>query len=139
MIIELNFNNETFIIDLNKELKISEERINEELLKQPTHFAFLSMLQAKFKRELSMANAKLERTRAELFIEYKRSPDPETGRPYSNDLAEANVLLEDDFKIQQKKVLDAEEKYGIIKTAVDAFNQRKDLIQSLSANLRREK
>ena len=138
MVVSLKFNGETIKIDLNEELSISEVQINKELHQQPTHYAFLSMLLVKMKKELTKAQVNLDKVRGELFIDYKRSIDTETGRPYSNDLAEANVLLEEDYIEAQQKVIEKEEQFGIVKAAVDAFNQRKDLIQSLSANLRKE-
>lgn len=138
MVVTLKFQGETIRIDLNEELSISEARINKELHDQPTHFAFLSMLLVKMKKELTKSQVDLDKIRGELFIEYKRSIDPETGRTYSNDLAEANVLLEEDYIRAQEIVIEREEQFGIVKAAVDAFNQRKDLIQSLSANLRKE-
>lgn len=138
MVITLNLQGENIKIDLNEELSISEARINKELHEQPTHYAYLSMLLVKMKKELTKSQVDLDKIRSELFIEYKRSVDPETGRTYSNDLAEANVLLEEDYIAAQEKVIIREEQFGIVKAAVDAFNQRKDLIQSLSANLRKE-
>ena len=138
MVVTLKFQGETIKIDLNEELSISETRINKELHDQPTHFAFLSMLLVKMKKELTKSQVDLDKIKGELFIEYKRSIDQETGRPYSNDLAEANVLLEEDYMKAQNRVIEREEQFGIVKAAVDAFNQRKDLIQSLSANLRKE-
>ncbi len=138
MVITLKLNGESIKIDLNEELSFSETRINKELHQQPAHYAYLSMLLVKFKKELSKSQVELEKVRGELFIEYKSDIDNETGRPYSNDLALAKVLLEEDFITAQERVIENEEKYGIVKAAVDAFNQRKDLIQSLSANLRKE-
>ena len=135
--ISIQYGKEKIKFNLYEELIVNESRINEELKNQPSYYGFLSLLAVKLKRSMGDKKAELEKIKAELFIEFKGDIDKSTGRPYSNDMAEALVAQEEDYQNALKEFQKAEEDFGIIKACVDSFTQRSHLVQSLSANIRK--
>lgn len=138
MDIEIIYNNDKIKFNLAEELSISESRINLEITDQPTHQGFLNVLVAKLKGILEDAIRKEEKKKAQVFLSWKEERDSNTGRPYSNDIAEAHTLSDSDYQIVLKRRIKAEEDYLTIKACVDAFNQRSSLIQTIAANKRKE-
>lgn len=138
MDIKLKYNGETFKFNLHTELSINPDRINQELKEQPSHYSFLLLLQSKLlvtkedrEREMNKAYAK----------EYSRlceKVNPKTGRAYSDKLAKELAISSDKYQDTYKDYLTAKNDLGIIASAVRGFEQRFSLIQTLSANLRRE-
>lgn len=129
----------TIKFNLFQELSINTKKINDELKEQPTHFAYLSLAMIKLKRARDIEENLLKKIKDSIFIEYKSDTDPQTGRIYSNDLAESYITQDEEYQEQLEKFLEADNNYQIVKTCVDSFIQRKDLIQTLSANVRQEK
>lgn len=138
MDISIKYNNDNIKFNLYEELMISESKINEEIMNQPSYFGFLSVLAVRLKRVMDDKASVRDRIFGELFSEYKEDIDPNTHRPLSNDVAEAKTLSEPSYIQALKEFSQAEENYGIIKACVDSFTQRSHLIQSLSANIRKE-
>ena len=137
MDVSIQYGKDKIKFNLFEELQVDEARINDELKNQPSYYGFLSILAVKLKRSMDDKKSQLLKVEKELFIEYKEDVDKATGRPYSNDMAEALVIQEEDYQTALKEYLKAEEDYGIIKACVDAFTQRSHLVQSLSANIRK--
>lgn len=137
--INLKISGEKVKFNLLEELQINTRKVNEELMEQPTHFAYLSLLMVKTKQIKDQKEHALEKVRNAIFIDYKDDIDNNTGRPYSNDLAEAYITEQDEYQEALKEYQEAETNFLQIKTCVDSFQQRKDLLQSLSANIRQEK
>lgn len=137
--INIKINNELIKFNLLEELEISPKNVNQEIMEQPSHFAFLSLAMVKAKTIMDKKRSKLEGIRNSIFTEYKDDIDKNTGRPYSNDLAEAYITEQDEYREALKEYQKSENEFLQIKTCVDAFQQRKDLLQSLSANIRQEK
>lgn len=135
--ISIQYGREKIKFNLYEELIVNESRINEELKNQPSYYGFLSLLAVKLKRSMSDKKAELEKIKAELFIEFKEDIDKSTGRPYSNDLAESLVIQEEAYNEALNNFLKAEEEYELIQACVNSFIQRSHLLQSLSANTRK--
>lgn len=137
--IRIKYNEEIIKFNLADELAIDENRINQELQEQPSYYGFLTLLLVKLNRVKDDKKASLERLESELFIENKSNIDTNTNRPYSNDLAMAEVKTDNKYKIALKNLHKAEENWGLIKSCVNSFDQRAYLMQSISANVRKEK
>src|SRR5690606_10749545 len=121
------------------ELVISEKQINNEITEQPSHYAFLSLLLNKLETIKVDREAQLNKVRANKFIKFKKRIDPTTNRAYNNDIAEAKTILDPEYIRAEKAAIKAKEDWAVIKTCVESFNQRASLIQSLSANIRKDK
>lgn len=139
MDVKIKYGNQLIKFNLHEELIINENRINEEIKEQPTHYAYLCLLLNKLERIKNDKKAELNKVAAKLFIKYKNKIDPKTHRPYNNDLVEAMVINNKDHSTAEDNYFKAEQDWGTIKSAVGAFDQRSSLIQSLSANVRNER
>lgn len=130
---------ESYTIDMRKELEISEATITQALKSQPTHYAFLAAIHKKalvIKRE---KERNLDKTYSSLYSKYKSDYDPvKYPRGLNNDLVTAKI--EKNLKyIKAKKALEfIISQVDILEVYVRAFEQRSSLIQTLSANMRKE-
>lgn len=137
MKIDIDFNGEEIKFNLFRELAVDENLIAEEIKNHTSNYALLSMLHKKFIKRVKDLKLDLTKTEAELYKKYKTQPG-EGNRAKSKDLAMAEVESDKTYLIKSKKLVDAEYHRDIIETCVRGFETRKDLLQTISANLRRE-
>ncbi len=137
MEIYIELGDETFKFNLNEELVISEQRIESEIMSQSNSYAFLSMLHKKLIKATKDAEMESSRTYSQQYLNWKQDIDQETGKPYNNDQAKAYAEVSKKFQEAQKKWVELQEKCGALEACVRAFEMRKDLIQTLSANIRK--
>lgn len=137
--IRLKLGSELIRFNLYDELVIDTRKLNDELMNQPTHFGYLSMIMIKLKKVRDSEEAKLQKLKDSIFIDFKGDIDPQTGRVYSNDLAEAYITQDEEYQEQLTLFRKVENNFLVVKACVDAFSQRKDIIQTLSANVRQER
>jgi hypothetical protein len=123
--------------NLFEELVVNENKLNDELKNQPSYFAYLSTLSIKLKRISEDKKQQMNKIYHQIFVKYKSQSNENTGRVNSNEYSEALTIIEPEYQKALKDYNKAEEDFGIIKAAVDAFNQRSNLIQTISANIRR--
>jgi hypothetical protein len=139
MDINISYGDEEFAFNLNAELVIDENRINHEAQVQPSSYAFLSMLHKKLIRQSKIAEKKMEKKYSELFIKFKGEKDEGTGRQLANETARAKILRHPAYEVLQDEFIEVEHQAMVIEVCVRSFEQRANLIQTLSANLRKEK
>jgi len=137
MEINISYGKEEFSFNLNNELVIEENRINYEAQVQPSSYAFLNMLYKKLLRSMKEIEKRMEKKEAQLFIKYKGERDEDTGKKNANETARAKVLMNPAYTAVQEEFMEAEHQAMVIEVCVKAFEQRVNLIQTLSANLRK--
>lgn len=137
--IRLKIGSEIIRFNLYDELVINTDKLNDELMNQPTHFGYLSMIMIRLKKIRDSEENKLQKLKDSIFIDFKGDIDPQTGRVYSNDLAEAYITQDEEYQEQLTIFRKVENNYLVVKACVDSFTQRKDIIQTLSANVRQER
>lgn len=138
MYIRIRYGTEIFKFNLYEELIINENKINTELKEQPSYYGFVGMLLIKLQRSKDDIEAELNNTEARLYIKYKTEINSNTNRENPKDLAEALVINHKDYQDTLLKFHKLKESVGIIKQCLLAFEQRSNLLQSLSANRRKE-
>jgi hypothetical protein len=138
MDIKLRYNGETFKFNLNEELSINPDKINQELKEQPSYYSFLLLLQSKLLVLKEDKEREMEKAYAKSYSKYAVSINEKTNRIYSDKLAKELAISNDTYQKAHIEYLTAKNDYGIIQSAVKGFEQRFSLIQTLSANLRRE-
>lgn len=137
MNVDIRYNGQRYRFNLFEELQVSEDSINKELKTQSSSYAFLTQLLVhleKLSKELEMEQKAAWAKSYSIFKEEKGN----NGRPLTDDLAKAKADKSKTYITAHKAWLNALFQKGIIQKAVVSFEQRKDLIQSLSANLRNE-
>jgi hypothetical protein len=139
MEIAIHYGNEKFRFNLFEELVVNENKINTELKEQPSCYGFISMLQKKLIRRMKDKEKEKDKVYGKLYLKYRSELCSETGRYYSDDMAKQKVIIHNDYQKAVEELIIAEEEVGIITSCVRSFEQRSDLIQTISANLRRER
>jgi hypothetical protein len=136
--IKIKYKSEIFKFNLYDELIINEDKINTEIKEQPSYYGFIGLLLVKLQRQKDDIEAELNKVDAKLFIKYKTNINLSTNRENSKDLAEALVKDDRTYQDQLTRFNKVKESVGIIQQCLRAFDQRSHLLQSLSANRRRE-
>jgi hypothetical protein len=137
MKISIKYGGKPYEFNLFEELQISQERLNKELTEQASSYSFLTMLHKSLIKQYEASEARKKRKYAELYVRYKKSI-PGSGRPPSDDLAKQMVEANKMYIRVVKATIEFKYQMGIIESAIRSYEQRKDMLQSLSANLRNE-
>jgi hypothetical protein len=135
MNVRIKVNGELIAFNLYKEVRIEGNSINDDILSQPRLYSFLGAVHVQCVKAFEEAEANKKRIYATLYVSYKKKVGP-GGRPNSDDLAKALTEKSVKYKLAVKKSILAKEQMQIILNCLEAFKQRKDLIQSLSSNIR---
>jgi len=139
MNVRIKYGEELFKFNLFEELVINENKISSEIKDQPGVYGFLLLLHKKLVRISKDLEVEVDKKYAELYVSFKRETNPETNKPYADEFSKQMALEDKDYNDMKKKYNEAEEKANIIYSCVKSLEVRKDMIQTLSANLRQEK
>jgi len=131
MNVEIEYNGESFKFNLDRELRIKDSNRDNEIRNHARSYAFLCMLNVKLTVVVKELHKELKSTFAKRLTKLRES---------SNSVKEAELGVYNDkfYVAKQSEVTRAEELKQIIEVSVRAFEERKDLLQTLSANTRRE-
>lgn len=136
MNIQIVYGGKTYRFNLHEELKINEAIINSEIKSQPSSFAFISMLHKKLMEQFESLKQERKRTWATLYL---RGKDKFIGgRPYSDEMAKAYAEKHPRYKTITDQCIAVRTNADALYTCVISFIQRKDILQTLSANNRKE-
>ena len=136
--IRIQYGEEFFKFNLFEELLITEARMDSELKTQASSFAFIAMLHKKLIRVVDDKKMEMDKTYYTKYLEGKELTQESSGRPFTDDQAKAYASSHKEYIKAIQAYNDAKEKAGVISVCVDSFEQRKDLLQTLSANLRKD-
>jgi len=134
--VNISYGKEDFSFNLNAELAIDENIINREVKEQPSSYAFLNMLYKKLIRAFKEAEKKMERKHSQLFLKYKQEKE-DSGRSLNNDSVKAKINIDPVYNELWNEFIEAEHQAMVLEVCVKAFEQRVNLIQTLSANIRK--
>lgn len=137
--IKIIYGEEVIQFNLYDELKVSEALLNIEIKQQPRIYGFLLILRVKLARMVDDLEVTREKVYAQIHSMYKDQIDENTQRPYNDDRAKYLTRKHKKFLKSAEQYNMAKENFGVINACVKAFEQRADLIQSLSANVRKER
>jgi hypothetical protein len=137
MQISVTYGKEQFDFNLNGELVIDENKINTEAQEQPSAYAFLGMLHKKLVRASKVAEKKMEKKYAQLWLKFKT--DKEDGKAPANDTVKAKIHRDEIYSNLWDEFIEAEHQAMVIEVCVRAFEQRANMLQTLSANIRKER
>lgn len=135
--VNIQYGKEIIKFDLTDELTISESNINRELKEQPTHYGFLTMLQTKLLTYKEYMEAKADKIYASKYLKACETKNPKTGKPYADKTASQMAKANENYVEAVKAAIKAKEDYNIITSCVKSFEQRSEIIRTLSANVRK--
>lgn len=143
MNLALEFNGEKIKFNLYKELAIKKASITNEAIEQSQSYGFLVMLLKRLIKKVNDLEVEQEKIFSERFIYYltstKSSYYKAQGRYPAQDTSK-HLATKDELYYQAcLKLNQAKEKKDLIESAVKAFEQRASMIQTISANERKEK
>ena len=138
MKISISHGTEEFKFNLFEELQINESIISKEIKDQPNSYAFLAMLQTQLVYLKDRAKVSEEKIYNRLYDLFKTKINSNTNRPNSDDVAKAKAMKHPKYVKARNKTLSLSKQLGTISNCVKAFEQRSSLIQTLSANKRKE-
>lgn len=139
MNVKIRYGDETFKFNLYLETKIDIDSLDRELKEQPSSYSFLIMLHKKLIKVKAVKEALKDRAYAKAFVLYKTSIDDSTNRTMSKEVAKEKAQINKAFIKAQDEHIQAVHDCNIIEACVRAFEQRKDILQTLSANHRNER
>lgn len=133
MNLRIKYRKEIFEFNLDEELRIQENNLDSHLKGHVRSYAFLSMLHVKLKMKHRDIQKEVQRLKQKYLSQYK-------GEFKTVTQAEAVMYAnKPDLKEKEDEVLRTEELRDLTEVCVKAFEQRKDLLQTLAANIRKEK
>jgi hypothetical protein len=142
MEIKLQYGKDKIIFNLYEELKIFESHLAGEIKEQPQLYAYLSVLHTKLTIHKEQMEAERDRIYSKLFNLYKASKASKhyqaTQRQPSDDICENYAMTSDTYIKANENYLKAKHDMMVIGNAVNAFDRRGSLIQTISANKRKE-
>ena len=137
MDISIKYGDENFSFNLFEELQINESLIMRELKNNPSSYGFLTMLHKKLIKKKKDTELEKDKLYASLHINAKKNTEIFGKVPNKEDIAQ---LVESDKKYQSIRERHNSDVHNcdIIEACVRAFEQRASLLQTISANLRKE-
>ena len=139
MDIFIKYNTEKFKFNLFEEIKIKESQISLELMDQPTKYGFLTLLHTNLIKLHGDKELSVNRAYAKAYVKYKKENNKETGKPNPDELCKQMAEIDQDYCKYQDELIQAKFDMNRINACVRSFEQRKDILQTLSANKRKER
>lgn len=136
--IRIKYDGEIFKFNLGEELSINTTKINTELKEQPSYYGFLLLLRNRLLTQKEDLERQADKRYAHIYLKTAEKINPKTNRPYSDKAAIQTAIEDEQYNIARTKFIQAKQNYNDINSCVISFEQRAQLIQSLSANLRNE-
>lgn len=137
MEISITTGGETYTFNLHKELKISEDTIGDDLITHPQSYGLLTMLHKELIKRAKEAKLRLESTTGKLWKMYRKKLQ-EGARVPGKDIIDKHIDSNSKYIQAKQSLIDLEHHRDIIESCVKAYEARKDLIQTISANRRKE-
>lgn len=141
-IYNLVYKGETIKIDQYKECLIIEESLQQHLKNYPSVYSFVNTLHKRLISAYKLKEVSVEKLYAKLYIGYKKSKRSqyfkEVGRFPTDDVAENFVKMNPKYIRAKTDLIKLEEDKMVLGSLVKALETKKELMQTLSANLRKE-
>lgn len=135
---DITYAGKRYRFNLNQELQINERRLNSLLKTHASSYSFLTMLSNRITYEYELLEKDVERTYNKLYKSYKEQKSNATGRLNSDELCKAKALASKLYKQKVHEMLKMKLQKNNLDKACKSFETRAFLIQTLSANVRKE-
>lgn len=131
--------NEVYLIDLAEQLAIDRSDLDDELLTQPSKYAWFAVL-TELARELEAKRKReLDKTEAELYFTLRKKANQLEGKRPSDAYIKNQVILTKDHERAYQRYAMARKQHALLQSAKIALQQRFDVLRSFSANQREER
>lgn len=123
--------------DLQKELEIDKTKLSDALLDQSSKFAFVAVAYEGYKALSEGLKIDLDILEAELYSAAKTLAE-RSGQKITEGGVEAQIKTNSRWISKQSELQEARRTLGLLQAAKEAFQQRKDMLISLSSLYRAE-
>lgn len=120
-------------INITKELAIDEATINSQLKVLPSNYAFLCLIRDKYIRQRDKLEREKELAYSKAWLFYKESDSR-----LNNDTVDHKALSNPKYQSIEGRYLRAVDKANRLISICKAYESRERIIQTLSANIRRQ-
>lgn len=135
IVVSMEMGGEIVKRNLSEDLKLDEEHINEYLIRQPGIVAYWNNLHERQKSVVDRVKVAKQRKYAELQRHYRDIAKNDESR-VTNAEIESRIFADTAFQEIEDRLLEEEEKCGVLKSAVEALREMRSTLISLSANMR---
>lgn len=135
----IRYEKEEIIINLAKAAKITEDNIEAEIKNQPSYYFFLFSLHKKLLTKFELLKLQRKSTYGRLYAIAKDRKSSSTGRFLTETAVKAWVESHKKYLQASEACIRARDQADAVLGAVRSFEQRKDLLQTLSSNIRKER
>lgn len=136
--IRIEYGGKIIQFNLWDEVAINEVVLNKELKKQSSYYGFLLLLHKRLLTAFETTKQERIRNYAQLYLRGKDKIQKGTNRPYNEEMAKAYADAHKSHKILTLECIKLKDNADVIFACVKAFEQRKDLLQTISSNNRKE-
>lgn len=124
--------------NLYKELGIHDDSLDDDLISNSRIFGYLSLVYNQLLEKQKLLELEHDQYKGSLYEKESQAINPATGRGYNKDVIELNMSRDLTYSKQEKTIIKLKTQVANIKACIEAFEQRKDLLQTASANRRAE-
>ncbi len=136
-VIRINYGGEKFKFDIFKDLDISVFKIQEELQSQASNYSFALLLQKKLLTKFHELKEERKALAAKLYLKAKE--ETINGRIPSDDYCNAKKESSSRYRLITKACIVARDHADSLFAVIKGYEQRQSLLQTISANSRKEK
>lgn len=136
--IKIRYGGEIFKFNLIDITLIKESTIESELKRQPSYYGFCLLLQKKLNTEYEKLRQQRKKLYGKLYLRAKENLKSNSGRGYSDEAARAYVLCNKEYVTITEACIRAKDSTDTLYAIIRALEQRKDLMQTISSNKRKE-
>lgn len=119
------------MIDYERDIQIDETALDVEWLQQPHLMLRYSQHAVEMRKKLDLAKEKLDLVRAELDSEIRKDPEKFGIAKLTESAIQAAILQNPRYIEANRELIDAKYEADIARSAVEAFQQRKDALENL--------
>lgn len=137
--VSIKLGGKTRPIDLAKELAISLDPndLNDQMAQQPAMYAWVGVCRALAAEHYDKCKTSVETIKAQKSKHYRLQRDKKNLKN-TEKAVEADVSVDSDYLEAVEAMHEAKKNRDVLSAALDAFEQRKDMLQSIGSNLRNE-
>ena len=126
-----------YSLDLENDLDINTAEINKEMVEQPAQFAWYGVLWKLAGKKASQLKKTITKFKAELELKIREQAN-ESKIKVTESAVEAMVESNETLEKYNDDYIQAKLEEGLLEIGKDAFIQRKDMLVSISSNMRQE-
>lgn len=125
--------NDTYVIDLAKELQISETKLNSLIADNPANYGLLLQIKSSAVAKRDQLEREKDQVFSQIYISVVDS-NPKATKEYATHKANANTK----YQVVNDKFLKAKEYADKLVSVCKAFEMKAQLLQTFSSNIRKE-